>query len=209
MPAVTKKWDDTMNAHLFLSISYALDLTFTQENKDDIVTLMNQRFGHDVNWNGIRSYSFHITIITSCTFVIIMSGTRNLMNWGGKVHEDILIAMSSVVQPGRGDWDKIMRSLHDMGYTFTESALKQHLQKLKRKETGNTSGTGSAPTTPSKKGKTTPSKAKKRSAPLDEEEDEEDVPKPKGVKKLKLDRQAPDLDLDIKEEPDQSQDGDV
>ncbi|KAI1438573.1 hypothetical protein GGR50DRAFT_368741 [Xylaria sp. CBS 124048] len=56
MPPSTpkKKWDDTMNSHLFLAISYALDISFTQENKDEIVAIMNERFGYDVNWNGIR-----------------------------------------------------------------------------------------------------------------------------------------------------------
>ncbi|KAI1425619.1 hypothetical protein F5Y12DRAFT_363248 [Xylaria sp. FL1777] len=50
----TKKWDDRMNAHLFLSICDALELSFSKENKDAIVAMMRQRFGHDVNWNGIR-----------------------------------------------------------------------------------------------------------------------------------------------------------
>lgn len=49
-----KKWDDKMNSHLFLSICDALELSFTKENKEAIVAMMNQRFGHDVNWNGIR-----------------------------------------------------------------------------------------------------------------------------------------------------------
>ncbi|KAI0971022.1 hypothetical protein F4678DRAFT_462158 [Xylaria arbuscula] len=52
----TKKWDDKMNSQLFLSICEVLDLSFTQENKDAIVAMMTQRFGHNVNWNGIRQH---------------------------------------------------------------------------------------------------------------------------------------------------------
>ncbi|KAF2967153.1 hypothetical protein GQX73_g6456 [Xylaria multiplex] len=54
MASSTKKWDDTKLAHLFLSIYDAVEIPFTKENKDTIVATMNQRFGHDVNWNGIR-----------------------------------------------------------------------------------------------------------------------------------------------------------
>ncbi|KAI0904190.1 hypothetical protein F4824DRAFT_499442 [Ustulina deusta] len=57
-----KKWDDKMNSHLFLSICDALELSFTKENKEAIVAMMNQRFGHDVNWNGIR-YTFTETTL--------------------------------------------------------------------------------------------------------------------------------------------------
>ncbi|KAI1347724.1 hypothetical protein F5Y01DRAFT_318479 [Xylaria sp. FL0043] len=49
-----KKWDDAMNSHLFLSICEVLELSFAQEHKNAIVEMMTQRFGHDVNWNGIR-----------------------------------------------------------------------------------------------------------------------------------------------------------
>ncbi|KAI1132359.1 hypothetical protein F5Y10DRAFT_219823 [Nemania abortiva] len=51
-----KKWDEKMLAHLFVSICETLDLTFTQENKDAIVAMMKDRYGHDVNWNGIRQH---------------------------------------------------------------------------------------------------------------------------------------------------------
>ena len=54
MATPTKKWDDRTNSHLFLSIVEVLDLSFSKENKDNIVTMMNERYGHDVNWNGIR-----------------------------------------------------------------------------------------------------------------------------------------------------------
>ncbi|KAI0541368.1 hypothetical protein GGR58DRAFT_498167 [Xylaria digitata] len=54
MAASTKKWDDTKLAHLLLSINDAVEIPFTKENKDTIVATMNQKYGYDVNWNGIR-----------------------------------------------------------------------------------------------------------------------------------------------------------
>ncbi|KAI2625549.1 hypothetical protein GGS21DRAFT_307147 [Xylaria nigripes] len=128
-----------------------------------------------------------------------MSASRSVTSWGGKVHEDILIAMSGVIQPGRSDWDKIMHTLREMGYTFTESALKQHLQKLKRKENGGSSAPGSAPSTPSKKppkvatpkDKTKGSAGKKRRArALHEDDDEEAL----ALEDLKVDIKKPKLD---------------
>ncbi|KAI1196518.1 hypothetical protein F5X97DRAFT_344444 [Nemania serpens] len=53
-----------------------------------------------------------------------MSSSRNVMKWDSKVHEDILVAISDVLQLSRTDWEHIMRALHDMGYIFTEGALK-------------------------------------------------------------------------------------
>ncbi|KAI1753034.1 hypothetical protein F4782DRAFT_529760 [Xylaria castorea] len=49
-----KKWDDTMVAHLFLSIFNTVDISFTPENKIAIETMMNDEFNHGVTWNGIR-----------------------------------------------------------------------------------------------------------------------------------------------------------
>lgn len=49
--------------------------------------------------------------------------SNNVMKWNEKVHEDVLIAVN-VSQLPRADWDRIMASLRDMGYTFTESALR-------------------------------------------------------------------------------------
>ncbi|KAI1368217.1 hypothetical protein F5Y08DRAFT_296852 [Xylaria arbuscula] len=56
MATSAHKWDDQTHCHLFLSIIEALDLSFSKENKDDIVKVMNERYGHDVNWNGIRQH---------------------------------------------------------------------------------------------------------------------------------------------------------
>ncbi|KAI0472246.1 hypothetical protein F4859DRAFT_515093 [Xylaria cf. heliscus] len=49
-----KKWDDTMLAHLFLSIYNTVDISFTPEDKAAIEKMMIEQFNHDVNWNGIR-----------------------------------------------------------------------------------------------------------------------------------------------------------
>ncbi|KAI1118087.1 hypothetical protein F5Y14DRAFT_447498 [Nemania sp. NC0429] len=96
-----KKWDDTMLAHLCVAIYDTVNASITLEDKDAIVAIMNGRFGHDTNWNAIR-----------------------LMKWDSKVHEDILVAISDVLQLSRTDWEHIMSALQKMGYTFTEGALK-------------------------------------------------------------------------------------
>ncbi|KAI0878547.1 hypothetical protein GGS24DRAFT_397588 [Hypoxylon argillaceum] len=113
--------------------------------------------------------------------------SNNVMKWNEKVHEDVLIAVN-VSQLPRADWDRIMASLRDMGYTFTESALRQHLQKLKKKD-------ASAPSTPAKPAgaakqkKPTGSTGKKRThqvaADVDVDVDEDEYDKP-DVKKLKV-----------------------
>ncbi|KAI1438574.1 hypothetical protein GGR50DRAFT_691110 [Xylaria sp. CBS 124048] len=139
--------------------------------------------------------------------------SRNLTTWGGKVHEDILVAISSAAQLSRGDWDKIMQYLHSMGHTFTESALKQHLQKLKRN--GNGSAAGSNPATPTKPTpkKRSPKKKsdlanKKRAADAmgdGDDGDDEEAAKP-AIKKLKLEKPA----VTVKEEvDDEAQDGEI
>ncbi|KAI1734941.1 hypothetical protein F4680DRAFT_453515 [Xylaria scruposa] len=144
-----KKWDDTMLAHLFLCIYDTIDISFTPENKIAIATMMNERFNHSVNWNGIRNSQPHstttvsqhlalhsnfyvLTFSTAYLFTLhhhynhsaIMSSSRTLMKWDSKVHEDILVAINDVAQLGREDWNHVIQALHGMGYSFTESALK-------------------------------------------------------------------------------------
>ncbi|KAJ8132779.1 hypothetical protein O1611_g847 [Lasiodiplodia mahajangana] len=158
MAAFTKKWDEAMLAHLFVSIYETLDLSFTQENKAAIVTMMKERYGHDVNWNGIR--------------------------WDQKVHEDVLIAVN-VSQLPRADWDRIMATLHGMGYTFSESALRQHLQKLKKKD----AGAPAAPATPPSKAakqKAAPASGRKRGRKPNVDRDDDDDDEKVNLKKPKL-----------------------
>ncbi|KAI0406951.1 hypothetical protein F4802DRAFT_595583 [Xylaria palmicola] len=49
-----KRWDDRMEFHLYLSIYEVTGISLSQENKDAVVAMMNDRFGYDVSWNGIR-----------------------------------------------------------------------------------------------------------------------------------------------------------
>ncbi|KAI0192660.1 hypothetical protein EV127DRAFT_426071 [Xylaria flabelliformis] len=147
-----------------------------------------------------------------------MSSPRALTKWDPKVHEDILVAISDVLKLGREDWARVIQALHAMGYSFTESALKQHLQKLKRKEgdkknekdedeqatpkktkaaTGRAKKTGGTPGTPSQK--------KRNRANVDLDEDEDEIK----VKKLKFEPQAPNLGQYYEDEPYPPSDGEV
>ncbi|CAJ2510972.1 Uu.00g065970.m01.CDS01 [Anthostomella pinea] len=53
-----------------------------------------------------------------------MSSNRTLMDWTPEVHEDILIAYQKTLKPNPAQLATIVASLHEMGYTFTGSALK-------------------------------------------------------------------------------------
>lgn len=53
-----------------------------------------------------------------------MASSRQLMKWSPKVHEDILVALFYNLVISTDDWTKVMADLKDMGYTFTESALR-------------------------------------------------------------------------------------
>ncbi|KAJ8112618.1 hypothetical protein ONZ43_g5352 [Nemania bipapillata] len=138
-----------------------------------------------------------------------MSST-NTMKWNAKVHEDVLIAVN-VSQLPRADWDRIMVTLQGMGYTFTESALRQHLQKLKKKE----GGTPSVPSTPTKPGgvtkqKNTPgSTSKKRAHQLAVQQVDEDEDEKMELKKPKLEMEAPNFGQAFGDEPAKPDDGDV
>ncbi|KAI1118086.1 hypothetical protein F5Y14DRAFT_447497 [Nemania sp. NC0429] len=50
----TKRWDDAMLGHLFLSIYDTVDISFTPADKEAIAAMMRDRFGHDITWNAIR-----------------------------------------------------------------------------------------------------------------------------------------------------------
>ncbi|KAI0518309.1 hypothetical protein F5B22DRAFT_645075 [Xylaria bambusicola] len=106
MATPTKKWDDRANSHLFLSIVEVLDLSFTKENKDAIANMMNERYGHDVNWNGIRA-------------------------WTNAVHTDIMMAMYEVLQPDKDHFTEIIKNLHAKGRRFSATAVK-HAFLLRR-----------------------------------------------------------------------------
>jgi hypothetical protein len=46
------------------------------------------------------------------------------MVWDQKAHEDVLMAVNNAVDPTTAEWKCILGALHDMGYSFTMSALK-------------------------------------------------------------------------------------
>ncbi|KAK5997103.1 hypothetical protein PT974_02455 [Cladobotryum mycophilum] len=57
---------------------------------------------------------------------------RQLMKWDPKVHEDVLVAMFPHLTLAPEAWEKVMSELQQMGYAFTENALRQHVQKLRK-----------------------------------------------------------------------------
>ncbi|KAH7272116.1 hypothetical protein B0J15DRAFT_521082 [Fusarium solani] len=108
---------------------------------------------------------------------------RQTMQWDANVHEDILICMFQHLKLSNEDWTSVMAELQKLGYTFTESALRQHVQKLRKNRDTNASnalsaiqaaGAGSATTTPRKKATTTPRKRKNAKNTPAEEDDAED-----------------------------------
>ncbi|KAL7922980.1 hypothetical protein ACQKWADRAFT_290889 [Trichoderma austrokoningii] len=53
-----------------------------------------------------------------------MSSSRQLMRWSPQVHQDILIATFCNLSLSSEQWAKVMADLSEMGYTFSESALR-------------------------------------------------------------------------------------
>ncbi|KAI1020742.1 hypothetical protein LB504_012001 [Fusarium proliferatum] len=110
---------------------------------------------------------------------------RQVMQWDANVHEDILISLFQHIKPSAEDWSNVMGDLQQKGYTFTEGALRQHVQKLRknRDTTAIQNSGGSENGTPRKRApgtktpsKRTPSKRKatKSASVVDEDEDLED-----------------------------------
>ncbi|KAI0555731.1 HET-domain-containing protein [Xylaria curta] len=133
--------------------------------------------------------------------------------WNDKTRSDLLQAMFEVCPPAR-HWEAISAKLREKGYTYGYSAALQHLQKLKRKEgdkkdeKNDEAGQATPkkpkqarqpkiPKTPGRGKNTgilhtpgTPSQNKRKiDVDVDEDEHEDDF-KPK---KLKLEKQAPNL----------------
>jgi hypothetical protein len=48
---------------------------------------------------------------------------RVLQKWNAETHEDILLAVVKHHAPKADDWRAIVASLHELGHTFSESAL--------------------------------------------------------------------------------------
>ncbi|KAL6826891.1 hypothetical protein J3E69DRAFT_380228 [Trichoderma sp. SZMC 28015] len=53
-----------------------------------------------------------------------MASSRQLMKWTPQVHEDILVSVFYNLTLSTEDWAKVMNDLKEMGYTFSESALR-------------------------------------------------------------------------------------
>ncbi|KAK3953901.1 hypothetical protein QBC32DRAFT_396760 [Pseudoneurospora amorphoporcata] len=142
-----------------------------------------------------------------------MSAQRSLTRWDQKTHEDIMLAMFEHFRPTASDMKDIVGLLSPKGHTFTDSALLQHLQKLRRKE-GSSAAAGSdsgATSTPSKRKRAAPGsgvkktpgtgrgkKAAAKTAPLVIDSDGDDDVKESPEKKLKTEA----ADSKVKEEYD-------
>ncbi|KPM37195.1 hypothetical protein AK830_g9352 [Neonectria ditissima] len=132
------------------------------EVRKSIVDHLQNR-GFSITWEAIRT----------------MAG-RQTMKWDANVHEDILICLFQHLKLSTTDWTSVMNDLKVMGYTFTESALRQHVQKLRRNRDADgvqaTVG-GSSPATSTPRAKATPRKratpAKKSKAMANLEEEDE------------------------------------
>ncbi|RYO93430.1 hypothetical protein DL766_000820 [Monosporascus sp. MC13-8B] len=74
----------------------------------------------------------------------------SLKVWDDSVRSDIPSAMVKIIKPTPDQWAQIMAVTGEMNYKFTEQALRQHLQKLKRAHEKER-GSSSAPSTPAKK----------------------------------------------------------
>ncbi|KAH8678000.1 hypothetical protein BX600DRAFT_545677 [Xylariales sp. PMI_506] len=118
------------------------------------------------------------------------------MRWDAGVHEDILVAMVDSINPTQDQYERIIAQLSQMGYTFSSSALKQHLMKLRKKDGGDgASPAKSAQGSPGRHGGTPSKKAggsAKRKAPQplsfdDSDGDiDRDIPTPSKKAKRKI-----------------------
>ncbi|PTB67510.1 hypothetical protein BBK36DRAFT_3520 [Trichoderma citrinoviride] len=103
-----------------------------------------------------------------------MAAPRQLMRWTPEVHQDILIAVFHNLSLCPEDWAKVMADLKDMGYSFSESALRQHVQKLrKNRDTAGivAASEPGAATTPRKSATPTPRKRRSAKNNIDDMDD--------------------------------------
>ncbi|KAL6860284.1 hypothetical protein ACO1O0_004311 [Amphichorda felina] len=111
--------------------------------------------------------------------------TRNTQKWDQKTHEDILIEIFTNMTIPTAEIQKIIAKLREKGYTFSESALRQHIQKLRKNRDitginnaagGNSTDTGTpAKATPKKtatpRKRATPKKAKGKAVAASDDEE--------------------------------------
>ncbi|KAI5466912.1 hypothetical protein BGZ63DRAFT_398537 [Mariannaea sp. PMI_226] len=113
-------WDNTeflMDLGVGLFVAAQASGGLGQNVRDGIVTFLEKQ-GHTTTWEAIRKKG--------------TMSNRQTMKWDANVHQDILIVLFQHIKLSSQDWEKIMNDLHAMDYTFTESALRQHVQKLRR-----------------------------------------------------------------------------
>ncbi|KAK1779420.1 hypothetical protein QBC45DRAFT_392496 [Copromyces sp. CBS 386.78] len=141
----------------------------------------------------------------------ISSETR--MTWNHNADKHLIGCVVEEMLPGEDTYRSLAARMHALGYTCTPKAVKQHLQKLRRKE-GSSAAAGSdsgATTIPSKRKRAAPGsgvkktpgtgrgkKAAAKTAPLVIDSDDDDDVKESPEKKLKTEA----ADSKVKEEYD-------
>ncbi|PHH70004.1 hypothetical protein CDD80_6320 [Ophiocordyceps camponoti-rufipedis] len=123
--------------------------SLTPEAKKSVEEFLRAE-GHNASWDGIRQ----------------------VMRWTPEVHEDILLAIFQHLTLSAADFESIVADLRERGYSFTESALRQHVQKLRRNRDAGGKATGTptkAPAGPKKKAAS--KKNKKEMSPVDDDDE--------------------------------------
>ncbi|KLU81625.1 hypothetical protein MAPG_00710 [Magnaporthiopsis poae ATCC 64411] len=146
------KWDDKALACLCTSIFSVLSTeSLTQEHKDSVVSLMKENGFPDITWNGIR----HTKPLyprdrqqppASSQIIPIMPRFEDIKG-------DLMEAFFYLNPPTKDQQAQIVEFLRGRGHDMTWDAIRQHLQKLKRKEPGGgAGGADGGPKTPAKRG---------------------------------------------------------
>ncbi|KAJ0304107.1 hypothetical protein COL516b_005997 [Colletotrichum fioriniae] len=158
----------------------------TKEAKDAVILKIHAYGFTDITWEAVRS---------------LWNMSRSMIRWTAEIDQQILVAMVKTMVPSTDQYSLVIDELHALGHTMTVSALKQHIQKLQRKELpagDGGEGEASASATPKKAGKKaatpkksgTPATPRKRKTPAkskakveeadeEDEEDEQEAPPPK------------------------------
>ncbi|UNI20057.1 hypothetical protein JDV02_006184 [Purpureocillium takamizusanense] len=152
---VPKQPSPWSNAELLENLTLALYETaknaggFSTAAKEGVEAFMKQQ-GHAITWEAIRCKrnciakdlpsftpppapsTFKLHSPRSSYRISCAMGGRQVQRWNPTVHEDILIAIFQHVNLSTVNWSSIMNDMRGKGYTFTEGALRQHVQKLRK-----------------------------------------------------------------------------
>ncbi|KAK0766921.1 hypothetical protein N5P37_000651 [Trichoderma harzianum] len=97
---------------------------FNTQTNEAVVAFMTAQ-GHVTSWSAIRYYLPNPSFSPSnCLAALIKAIYLELMKWTPQVHEDILVSVFYNLTLSTEDWAKVMNDLKEMGYTFSESALR-------------------------------------------------------------------------------------